>query len=140
MSVVSALRSGAWVGAARLNAVARIMLAVFVAAAVWLSAAVLLGDSHARSALGPDFSPPWAAARSAVSGPPASPYARAALLPLEQGALGPLEPGHVFPYPYPPTYLALTLPLGFLPFHAALLAWTLLGGAAYLAAARRLVP
>lgn len=124
------LRSGAGGhrGAA-LVALSRYLQPALVALAV--TTGVIATAGFAKHVLGvvffPDFTVFWTAARSPT------PYDAVALTSAQQWAL---DPGAgLRPFAYPPSALLLLKPLSLLPYWPALIAWTVLGIAAFAAAA-----
>ncbi len=68
-----------------------------------------------------DFFALWSYAKIAIGHPAAELYDPAALH-TAQLALG-MDPGQQNPFPYPPSFLLILWPLGFLPYTAAYLSW-----------------
>jgi hypothetical protein len=124
----TSLRDAAWLTPARTRAYVYLLGGVSLTVALgWIGLARdgldLLGKP-----LGADFPSFWAASRLALSGAPSQVYDLAAHAAAERSAFG----GHEVPYSaffYPPTYLLICLPLGLLPYLAALAAW--LGATGY---------
>ena len=84
--------------------------------------------------LTPDFTMLWAGARFAVTSPHQT-YDWAAVTAAQMSLRPPVGP---LPFPYPPSALPLMAPFGLLPFWPAFWAWTVLSGAAFFTAARRI--
>ncbi len=141
MSPLATLRQAAWLDVPRATAYARMLLALGAVLTIGLYAAILLpafqGPNHRP--LGSDFDTFWAGARLALRGQAASAYDPHAIAAAE--ALGAqLQPGQFYAYLYPPTFLALSLPLGTLPYLLALPLFLVTGYAALLTSLRRLLP
>jgi hypothetical protein len=82
----------------------------------------------------PDFTMLWAGARFAVFRPHET-YNWAAVTAAQMSLRPPVGP---LPFPYPPSALPLMAPFGLLPFWPAFWLWTLLSGAVFWTAARRI--
>ena len=116
---LESLSQGSWVTRDRVVAYPAIMLALTVAATVyvlWANDGLLPSGAP----FGSDFVSYWTAAREALAGRPFVPYDRA-LFELAQAALFPTA-GY-FAFYYPPHYLAYMLPFGMVPYYAALTLW-----------------
>lgn len=85
-----------------------------------------------------DFASYWAAAKLAVAGNAADAYDMAIHRAVENQAV--TMGDNFLPFAYPPSYLLLILPFGFLPFGSALCAWVGTTLAIYATAARKLMP
>ncbi len=83
-----------------------------------------------------DFLSFWVAAREAVSGNPETPYHSKEFAALQAKYLG---EGRFFAFFYPPTYLLLVLPLGFLSGVVAFFAFQILGALAAGLACSRII-
>jgi hypothetical protein len=86
-----------------------------------------------------DFLCFWAAARVAVTGAPQLAYQPAVTTRLQARAAA-LPPDILLTFLYPPVFLLLCLPFGFLPYPAALVGFVLLTGGVFLALLARLFP
>ena len=84
-----------------------------------------------------DFLNIWSGARLALRGTAALVYDHPAFGAFEQGVVGPAASPGI--YSYPPVALLLSLPLGLLPFVAALILWIIAGSAICCALLQRLV-
>jgi hypothetical protein len=87
-----------------------------------------------------DFLAPWAAAQLALAGRPWLAYESSALHALQSAVATFGSATAELPFPYPPAYLLLVIPLGLMSFPAGLAAWSVSSFAFYLFAARRLMP
>ena len=107
-----------WITAARVVAYPRLALLLYVAiAALWIGTSRDLIDREGKP-IGADFITFYAAARLALTGEAAAAYDPEREFAAEQQAV-PANQGH-FPWQYPPTFLLPLLPLGLLPYLAAL--------------------
>ncbi len=136
------LRDAAWLNGDRAVAYGRVFLAGSgLLLAVALGWVVVSGgsalDPFGRP-IGTDFMSFFAASDLALSGRPAAAYDLAAHRAAQEAAAPGLDLYYAFFYP--PVFLMLALPLALLPYLAALAAWLLVTGAAYLAAIRGLLP
>jgi hypothetical protein len=115
-----------------------ILLAFFVGVVGLLTVRALPGlvDTAGRP-LGNDFIAFWSAARLAVEGRPAEAYDRAAIVAAHRVAV-PLLKNIVVLWHYPPTFLLVVLPLGFLPYLPALGAFLTATVALWAALVRRM--
>lgn len=89
-----------------------------------ISAGLLKGPGYTDlmgNPVGCDFVLFWSAAQLARAGTPAAAYSIDRLHPVEERAVGASIPR--FPWVYPPTFLLLLLPLAWLSYPAALIAW-----------------
>ena len=136
--LVMTLRDADWFDRSRARAY-RALLAVIVlgGAAAW----VLFsrhGVDPTGKPLGTDFIAFWSAARLALSGTPDAAWDMARIAAAERAAM-PVDPG-LTSFLYPPPFLLVCLPLGQLPYFAALPLWLGLTGTAYFAAIRLWLP
>ncbi|MGD0827154.1 MAG: glycosyltransferase family 87 protein [Desulfobaccales bacterium] len=88
--------------------------------------------------LGRDFSHYWVASSLALAGEPAAVYDSARLEAARAAVFG--KPRIRLPFLYPPTYLLMILPLGLLPYLAALAVFLLFSLAGYLWLVHRVAP
>ena len=110
------------------------LLGVGAASPIVCSAVDLLVRSPTRL-VGRDFAGFWAAGRLALNGQPSAAYDPRAIFDM----MRPLA-NISFSLLYPPQTLSLLAPSAILPYYAALLAWTVLGCAVFMLAAKRFVP
>jgi hypothetical protein len=124
-----------WMTGDRAAAWSRVLAVVSLAVvAAWIILAAGVLDINGKP-LGTDFVAFWTAGRMLVDGAPAaSVYDHARLGALQAQVFG-VGAGYA-PFPYPPTFMLVCLPLGLLPYLAALTAWVLAGGYAYWRVAR----
>jgi alpha-1,2-mannosyltransferase len=138
--ILKTLRSGGWLTARRRRVLPRLLLAVNLAVAIaWIAASLPAGVDPAGKAIGTDFTSFWAAGKLALAGEAASAYDPARHYAVQREAFAGAPIGFAAFF-YPPTFLLLCLPLGMLPYFAALLAWLGATGAACARAVRALRP
>ena len=115
----------------------RHLLLVLLAAFAVLDAAVLWSFAASLRVMYPDFFGTWSFAKFIASHPPAGLYVTETLVGFQRE----LAPGFrtFFPYAYPPSYLLLITPLGWMPFALAAVCWIGLTFAAFLAVVLRLL-
>jgi alpha-1,2-mannosyltransferase len=133
------IKSGAWLTPERLRNYSLILLAVSaVAAAIWIALADGLVDRNDKP-IGTDFSNVWAAGKLVLDGQPDAPFDPVRQYAAEKEAF----PGHPVPFfgwHYPPLFLIVAAALALAPYGWALLIWTSVTLAAYLATMRAIVP
>jgi len=136
---VDAFREARWITLERVRVYPRLLcacyLAVFVCWLVLRSGGVLA----TLYPVGGDFPPFWAASSLALGGHPASVYDNAKLDAAEKAVLGDKDPGYL-PFPYPPMFLVIALPLSLLSYNGSLILWTLVGMSAYLTMIWKITP
>jgi alpha-1,2-mannosyltransferase len=132
---MAALAHLPWLNADRATAWSRVLAVVsLIVVAAWIALADGLRDVTGKP-LGTDFVAFWTAARMLVDNAAAtSVYDHARLGALQAQVFG-ADAGYA-PFPYPPTFLLVCLPLGLLPYLPALAAWVLATGYAYWRVAR----
>jgi hypothetical protein len=128
------LREARWLSGERARAWSRI-LAVLLA----LRVAVWLIKPQGTDPIAADFVCYWAAAGFAAAGHAASAYDPAAMSAAEHAALT-MQPDGFFGFYYPPSFLLMLLPLAFLPYVAAVLAFLAAGFVPYIVSLRVLLP
>jgi alpha-1,2-mannosyltransferase len=128
---VDAFREARWINSERVRVYPKLLCACYlVVFVIWL----VLRPGGVLATLYPvggDFPPFWAGSSLALGGHPAAAYDNAKLDAAEKAVLGGKYPGYQ-PFPYPPMFLVIVLPLAILPYSGALILWTLVGMAAYL--------
>lgn len=109
-----------WLTAERVRAYSLLIVAIVGAIAVfWITRSLpSLVDPHGKP-IGYDFITFWSAARLAVLGDPAASFNAAAIAAVQHAAV-PGMGDALFLWHYPPVFLLLVLPLGLLPYPAAL--------------------
>ncbi|WP_372784213.1 glycosyltransferase family 87 protein [Phenylobacterium sp.] len=126
------MRLGAadWLTAERATAWLRVLAAVTVLIVVGWIALSRGGVDLTGKPLGTDFLSFWTASRLLLQGAaPATVYDAQAHAALQQATFPGADVGYT-PFPYPPMFLLICVPLGFLPYFGSLVAWmglTLLG-------------
>jgi hypothetical protein len=134
------VRDAAWLTAERARAwgvLVALMIAIQAASLYWRLLASALADSQGRPE--PiDFDAFWSGAHLAVHGHGALAYDLAAIRAEE--TLGAQPARGFLPYLYPPIFLMLCLPLGVLPYGAAMLAFMAAGYAAMVGLLRHILP
>jgi len=127
-AMLASLRDAAWLTPARVKAYLCLLGGMTLAIILTWIGLSRHGLDLLGKPLGADFPSFWAASRLALEGAPAKVYDLAAHAAAERSAFG----GAKVPYSaffYPPTYLLICLPLGLLPYLAALTIW--LGATGY---------
>jgi alpha-1,2-mannosyltransferase len=143
-SIPSALRDAPWLGADRAKAWCVMLAAGAVLAALAFAIMThggIRADPWGRP-LATDFSSFWSAAKLALAGTPSAAWDTAAHAAMQRSHFTP-QAGYTpqyYAFFYPPPFLLICLPLGLLPYGAALAVWLLVTGAAYFAVTRALLP
>lgn len=119
--MLDSIKTGSWIDKDRLLVYPAIIMVLTLAAMTYVLA-VNGGMLPNGSPFGSDFISFWTAAREAVAGNPQVAYDRSLFEPV-QSSLFP-QSGY-FAFFYPPHYLMYLLPLGVLPYYAALAVWLL---------------
>jgi hypothetical protein len=140
MASPSAAPAAHWLNEQRIRVYSLLIVAIF---GVGFIALVVLSlpdmvDPRGKP-FGYDFMAYWSAARLALAGHPGLVFDRDAISAVQHAAV-PALPGIWFPWHYPPTYLLAVLPLGLLPYPAALAAFMAGTCAVWMALVRRLLP
>jgi alpha-1,2-mannosyltransferase len=127
----NALRSGAWLTAARIRGYSLILLGISVIALVgWIALSDGLSDRNGKP-IGTDFSSFYAAGSLVLDGRAGDVYNMAAHYAREQQVFGPATP--YYGWLYPPIFLLLAAPLAVMPYPVALAVWQVSSFAFYLA-------
>jgi hypothetical protein len=130
-----------WLNSQRIRVYSAIVLGIFVVAYLGLIALSLPDFVDPRGKpVGYDFIAFWSAAWLALQGRPEAAFDWQALAAAHQAAVPALRPFTLFLWHYPPTFLLLVLPLGFLPYLAALGVFLAGSITAWAALIRRIVP
>lgn len=125
-----------WLDARRASAWLRILAGMSVLAVAGWLALSRGGLDPTGKPLGTDFVSYWTAARMVLTGAPAAAvYDQALHAALQTATFGGKDVGYA-PFPYPPSFLLICLPLGSLPYLGALAAWMAGTGYAYWRVAR----
>lgn len=131
---------GHWLGEPRLYAYSLIALAIVAATYavwIWLSLPGLI-DPRGKP-VGYDFIAFWSAARLALDGHPEAVFDWDTIAAMHKVAVPGLS-GMLFPWHYPPTSLLAVLPLGLLPYPAALAGFLAATAGLWFVLVRRLDP
>jgi hypothetical protein len=139
-ALIRPLAQADWLTADRAWAGLR-LLAILLLGCLGLLAAVIVEQRLLHPGAKPpalDFDAFWAAARLAVDGHAASAYDNATIEATERAATD-MPPGYLAFY-YPPTFLLVILPLGWLGYGAALSGFLAAESAILLALLRRILP
>ena len=109
-----------WLNAERIRVYSWMTVVIFAAVYVaWLGLSLpSLVDPRGKP-FGYDFMAYWSAARLALTGRPEAVFDEGVIAAVQHAAV-PALPGIVFPWHYPPTFLLPVVPLGVLPYPAAL--------------------
>lgn len=107
--------------ATRARPISLILLVAYAATCIMIWATSNGGADANGNPLGSDFSSYWNAGELAAGGAPASAYDFETLHSAQRAAFGDGTP--FYPFPYPPTFLAIAALLSFLPYLGALLIW-----------------
>lgn len=129
------LRDAPWINAERMRIWGLILLAITVLAMIGLVVTANGNMDITGKPLGTDFISFWTAARLALTDGVAATYTPALHYALQK-AVFPPDPGY-YAFFYPPLFLLLVLPLGGLPYLAALAIWLGVTGSAYILVLRR---
>lgn len=131
---------GHWLDGERLRVYPLLVLAIFTVTAVWWTARSLpdLVDPEGKP-VGYDFIAFWSAARLAWEGHPAAAFDWSAMAAMHHAAVPHLH-DKLFLWHYPPTYLLVVLPLGLLPYPAALVLFLAATAALWALLVRRILP
>lgn len=129
-----------WLNEERVRVYSWMVVAIFGALFVgWLALSLPdLVDPRGKP-LGYDFMAFWSAAKLALVGRPESAFDEGVISAVQHAAV-PFLPGIIFPWHYPPTFLLPVVPLGLLPYAAALVLFALGTAAVWAALVRRIVP
>jgi hypothetical protein len=131
---------GHWLDAQRIRVYSWMIVVIFaVVYVVWLGLSLPdLVDPHGKP-FGYDFMAYWSAAQLALAGRAAAAFDGTAIAAIQHQA-APFLTNIWFPWHYPPTFLLPLVPLGLLPYPAALAAFVLSTAALWTALVRRVLP
>ena len=121
VALIDTLRTGAWLGRARIRRIALVVLvAGLIGAAFVVATSDGLNDRFGRP-LGSDFSNVYAAGTFVLEGEPAAPFDPARQHARERAIFGQETP--FYGWHYPPFFLAVAAPLALMPYALALAVW-----------------
>jgi hypothetical protein len=129
-----------WLDEERIRVYSWMIVVIFaVVYVVWLGLSLPdLVDPRGKP-FGYDFMAYWSAARLALEGHPEAAFVESLISAVQHGVV-PSSPGIVFPWHYPPTFLLPLMPLGLLPYAAALAVFVAGTAALWAALVRRVLP
>ncbi|MBR0673431.1 glycosyltransferase 87 family protein [Neoroseomonas soli] len=130
--MIAWLRDAAWMTPERLRLYGLLGALLSLALLAAFLRVVLGGDGSVPGDV--DFVAFYAAARLGLDGPPEAAWDQDLHAAARDAALG--ARARIYPFLHPPTFLLILLPLALLPYGAAMAAWVLGTGAAFLAALR----
>jgi glycosyl transferase family 87 len=114
-----------WLNAERVRVYSWMIVAIFaVVFIVWVGLSLPDFVDPRGKPIGCDFMEFWSAARLALEGRPEAAFDGAAITAVQHAAV-PFLPNIWLPWHYPPTFLLVVVPLGLLPYPAALAAFAL---------------
>jgi hypothetical protein len=131
---------GHWLNGERIRVYSWLIVVIFgVTLLVWVGLSLPdLVDPRGKP-IGYDFMSYWSAARLALDGRAAAAFDGAAITAIQHQAV-PFLPNIWFPWHYPPIFLLVVAPLGWLPYPAALAVFVLGTAALWAALVRRILP
>lgn len=129
-----------WLNEERVRVYSWMVVAIFGSVFVgWLALSLPdLVDPRGKP-LGYDFMAFWSAAKLALAGRPESAFDEGVISAVQHAAV-PFLPGIIFPWHYPPTFLLPVVPLGLLPYAAALVLFALGTAAVWAGLVRLILP
>jgi hypothetical protein len=129
-----------WLNGERVRVYSWLVVAIFAALyVVWLARSWPRLVDPSGKPFGYDFMAFWSAARLALAGHAAAAFDERTIAAVQHAAV-PALPGIIFPWHYPPTFLIAILPLGLLPYPAALALFVLASAAPWAALVRHMLP
>jgi hypothetical protein len=136
----SAASARHWLNAERIRVYSWMVAAIFaVVFIVWFGLSLPdLVDPRGKP-IGYDFMAFWSAAQLALDGRPEAAFDGATIAAIQHWAV-PFLPNIWFPWHYPPTFLLVVVPLGELPYPAALALFVLGTAALWAALVRQILP
>ncbi len=128
-----------WLNAERVQVYSWMIVVIFAAIwVVWIGMSLPnLVDPRGKP-LGYDFMAYWSAARLVLAGHPEAAYDGETIAAVQHAAV-PFLPDISFPWHYPPVWLMVVVPLGLVPYAAALTLFSLGSAAAWAALVRRVL-
>jgi hypothetical protein len=138
---LSGLREADWLTRERASAWGLLVALTVGIEAITLVTQLILSansDAHWRP-MTTDFNAFWSGAVLALRGTPSLAYSSAAMTAAQAIGAQPAH-GQFLPYLYPPIFMLLSLPLGYLPYLAAMAVFAIGGTAAAMSVLRRVLP
>jgi hypothetical protein len=129
-----------WLDEERVRVYSWMIVAIFAAVfIVWFALSLpSLVDPRGKPT-GYDFMAFWSAAQLALAGRPEAAFDGPTIAAVQHAAV-PFLPNIWFPWHYPPTFLFVVVPLGLLPYPAALAIFVLGSAAVWVALVRQILP
>ncbi|HEV2334452.1 MAG TPA: glycosyltransferase 87 family protein, partial [Stellaceae bacterium] len=129
-----------WLDAERVRVYSWMIVAIFAAVfIVWFALSLpSLVDPRGKP-IGYDFMAFWSAARLALAGRPETAFDGPTIAAVQHAAV-PFLPNIWFPWHYPPVFLLAVVPLGLLPYPAALVVFVLGSAALWALLVRKVLP
>ena len=129
-----------WLNATRVRVYSWMIVAIFGAVLItWIGLSLPdLVDPRGKP-IGYDFMAYWSAARLVIEGRPEAAFDENLIAAVQHAAV-PSLPGIVFPWHYPPIFMMAVVPLGLLPYPAALALFVLGTAALWAGLVRRILP
>jgi Glycosyltransferase family 87 len=139
-AAMPAAQTGHWLNEGRVRVYSWMIVVIFaVAFVVWLGLSLPgLVDPRGKP-FGYDFMAYWSAAQLALAGHAAAAFDQRVISAVQHAAV-PSLPGIIFPWQYPPTFLLPVVPLGLLPYVAALAVFVLGTGVLWAGLVRQILP
>lgn len=128
--MLEAIKTANWLNRNKVEDYARLIAFIYIPGLAFLLLVATERISFPRDSTGTDFQSFWIAAHMWLG--EGNPY--------DFAAFSARQSGSIYAFLYPPPFLVALLPLGFLPYELALLAWVTLGLAAFVLTARHLSP
>lgn len=135
-------RDAAWLTRERASAWGLLLAVAVAIEAINLATQLILSASHDPHwrPMTTDFNAFWSGAVLVLRGTPALAYSSAAMTAAQAIGAQPAHSHQFLPYLYPPIFLLLSWPLGYLPYLAAMAVFAIGGTAAAMEVLRRVLP
>src|SRR5712691_1332352 len=129
-----------WLNAERVRVYSWMVVAVFAVVFIgWVALSLPDLVDRRGKPIGYDFMAFWSAARLALAGRPEAAFDGPTIAAVQHAAV-PFLPNIWFPWHYPPIFLLVVVPLGLLPYPAALAVFVLGTAALWAVLVRRILP
>src|SRR6266581_2567125 len=129
-----------WLNAERVRVYSWMVVAIFAIVFIgWVGLSLPDLVDRRGKPIGYDFMAFWSAARLALAGRPEAAFDGPTIAAIQHAAV-PFLPNIWFPWHYPPTFLLVVVPLGLLPYPAALAVFVLGTAALWAALVRDVLP